>query len=199
MVCSPLYVIHHRRNMVLGVLSMSLVLATPVDVRAVTTLVVPITIQVVATSTLACAMHEFIGGIDQGPVSSMSFGTLQRATNPDGSPGPMTSPSSFMVICSANNGGIQYQVSQNGGSLVSGVDRLPDSSWIVTPSNGTLPPGAVGGSQGTAAAINKLLYRSSPAGEARSVSATYTLTTVPANQPAGSYTTTVTITLANMS
>ncbi len=157
------------------------------------------------------------GGTDIGPqVSAMNFGNLASngTFDPDG-PGPqppqpraLNSLKAFQVFFSLNAQGRPYQIKQTAASLRSGTNTIPNGAFIVTPLAGIggdpskpLPSGVSVGTRGTAAASNKVLFSST--GPGASLAATYGITDnpaqgatqpIPLDQPAGTYTTTVTFT-----
>lgn len=167
--------------------------------------------EVESVESLDCSMVRFESGVDQGAVSEMDFGDLDRPTNPDGSPAAQRSLRHFQVFCGMNTSGRPFTVTQTGGTLTSGSDTLQDGAWIFTPLNGVggdtsqpLPSGSTVGTQGSAASTDKLWYQSDAAGTGTTISSTYGITNdaangatefVPPDQPAGSYSTAVTWTL----
>jgi hypothetical protein len=147
--------------------------------------------------------HE---GTTDSNVASMNFGQL----TPTGF-GGLQSTRFFTVYLTARTQQNAYVVSQTGQSLTNGTTTLPAGAQRVTPiyvaaDNGgaAMPVGAALGTAGTWVATNKTLYDSENTNAAeRTIQAIYGLQAdpalgagnfVPANQPAGNYTGTITFT-----
>ena len=152
-----------------------------------------------------------------GSSTPMNFGNLasQGTFDPDGTgplppqPRALSSTKAFQVFFGVNAQGRAFTVKQTAGHLVSGSNTVPDGAFIVTPLDGIggdntkpLPSGISKGTRGTAVFSNKALFTST-GGLSDTMAATYGITDdpnlgatqpIPLDQPAGTYTTTVTFT-----
>lgn len=154
-----------------------------------------------------------------GPtVTSMGFGTLASngTFDPDGSgplppqPRALNSLKAFQVFFGINPQGRAFQIKQAAGPLQSGVNTIPAGSFIVTPLAGVggdstkpLPGGILKGSRASAitgSLLTPIVLFSSSGGPSDTMAATYGITdsaalgataTIPLDQPAGTYSTTI--------
>lgn len=196
--------------------------AQAVDVPCTGSCDVDVTAAVPSSFTFAATITELIpdgtGGTDiGGEVNEMDFGTLASQGTFDDDKDPSTpevpralsSTKAFQVFFGINSQQQPFTIKQTAGPLQSGGNTVPDGAFIVTPLNGVggnpaepLPGNITVGSQGTAVAVDKVLFSSS-GGPAATMAATYGVTDdpeagafefTPLDQPAGSYVTNVTFT-----
>lgn len=178
--------------------------------------------EVASTLTFSVTVTELIptgaGGTTIGPVvTSMNFSILASngTFDPDGTgptppqPRALNSTKAFQVFFGINAQGRPFTIKQTASLLQAGGNTIPSGAFIVTPLQGVggdssqpLPAGITLGSRGSAVATNKVLFTST-GGPSNTMAATYGITddpalgatqTIPLDQPAGSYTTTVTFT-----
>ena len=211
----------HARNGV-AVLAATLLAAGPASAVDIAGPVVPVSAEVEANLSFSVTITELIpaagGGTTIGPVvTSMGFGLLesQGTFDPDG-PGPiapqpraLSSTKAFQVFFGINAQGRPFTIKQTSGPLQVGGSTIPNGAFIVTPLQGVggdpsrpLPPGTSVGSRGSAVATNKVLFSGS-GGRNDTMAATYGITddpalgateSIPLDQPAGDYSTTITFT-----
>ena len=163
---------------------------------------------------------------DSDEVFSMNFGTLKHTFKDDSEAGLWFSDVSFCVVIYAQPYGKPYEIRSTCAGLVSGSHALPAGSFGLTPvynendewkwskgskKQGSMPEGAELGTPGPAIATNKLIYSSElEKGTARIIQAYYSIPPkkkdgsdpyegfqpIPLDQPPGTYTGTVTITIS---
>jgi hypothetical protein len=136
-------------------------------------------------------------------VSTMNFGPLVSDT-PNGA---MRGTDAFQVLLTANSSSRKYMIKQTAAALTNAaLNTLIAGACIVTPyANGTaLPTGSVLGTRGSFVATDKPLYTSETAGSLQTIGAAYAIANdpangatqfIPADQPAGTYNSSVTFTL----
>jgi hypothetical protein len=151
-------------------------------------------------------------------VSAMNFGTLTHLLDGGAEAGVWYSQKYYCVLMFTQNYGKAYEVKSTCTGLSSGANSLPAGSFALTPAyvagdewspgvpQGTQPTGAVLGSLGSAVATGKSIYKSEASNaSARIIRAFYSIPTnggftgavpVPLSQATGTYTGTVTITIA---
>lgn len=147
-------------------------------------------------------------------VTSIAFGDLQRSTHADGTPGAMYSPYAFHVYLGANASSRQYKITQSGTVLTAGTNNIPDGAYLCTPAwagdsaNNDISGDALG-TAGTAVGTRDV-YTSNNSGKSATVEVVYGLSrprsdgslwpgqtaTIPPDQAGGTYTSTVTFTIA---
>lgn len=160
-------------------------------------------------------------------VTTMSFGTLTHLlADGVTDAGVWYSQTYFCVFVYTSSYGHEYQVQSTCTGLASGANSLPAGSFGITPGysaadawliggvltpQGAQPTGSVLGSAGPAITTNKLIYQSEAAASNRIIRAFYSLPTyatggalpysgyipIPLTQAAGTYSGTVTITIAS--
>lgn len=176
------------------------------------------------TVTILELIPNGTGGTTLGttPVTSMAFGTLASngTFDPDGT-GPLTpqpralnSTKAFQAFFGVNSQQRAFTVKHTAGPLQSGVNTIPAGSFVVTPltgiggdtttgdGGGPLPANITVAPKKSAIGTGVVLF-SSTGGPSATMAATFGITDVavpataviPLDQPAGSYTTTVTFTL----
>jgi len=173
--------------------------ATPVFAGSSTT--IPMQAGVDEQLTLNATVYE--GNVGGAKVMSMNFGSLVA----DVANGPLRANKFFTVYMTANTSARRYEIKQTASALSnSSGATLVAGACITTPhSNGiTLPTESQLGTQGSFVAIDKLVYRSEPAGSAQSVAAVFAITNdptfgatqfIPSDQQGGTYASSVTFTL----
>jgi hypothetical protein len=180
---------------------------------------VQVTTEVPASLTFSVTITELIpdglGGTTVGPVvSEMDFSVLASngTFDPPGPLGPqprsLNSTRAFQVFFGINAQERPFTIRQTAGPLESGGNTIPNGAFIVTPLAGVgggptpLPAGITVGTQQSAVGTNLVLFSSS-GGPSDTMAATYGISddpsagaseAIPLDQPAGSYTTTVTFT-----
>lgn len=153
-----------------------------------------------------------------GPVvTAMNFNTLASngTFDPDGGgplppqPRALNSLKAFQAFFGVNSQQRAFTIKQTAGPLQSGPNAIPNNAFPVTPLSGVggnpatpLPPNITVGAKTSAVGTNIVLFSSS-GGPADTMAATYGITdnsglptpnTIPLDQPAGTYTTTITYT-----
>jgi len=158
--------------------------------------------------------------------TSMNFGTLKHTFDDGSEAGLWFSKAGFCVVIYAQPYGQPYEIKSTCTGLVSGSSTLPVGSFGLTPAyseddewqwpggsekQGQMPNGAQLGTPGPAIATDKLIYSSeSGTATARIIQAYYSIPPkkkdgsdpyegfqpIPLDQPPGTYTGTVTITIS---
>ena len=175
-------------------------------------------ITVVIRQLTAAGQDPFSGN----EVQRMDFGILTHLLADQSEAGVWYSPTYFAVIIFSNSFGKQYEIRSSSNGFASGGNTLPDNSLVLTPgyaaadefsagvAQGDQPAGSELGTAGPAKATNALIYRSELAGSNRIIRAFYSLPSlgaggavpfanfepVPLSQTVGTYTGTVTVTIA---
>ena len=158
-------------------------------------------------------------------VPSMSFGTLAHILPSGVDAGSWFSNNYFAALIYTGSFGNRYEIKSTCTGLVSGGNSLPTGSFGLTPgyaaadrwdgadpatAQGPQPVGSVLGTAGPAIATNKSIYRSETAASNRILRAFYSIppkatggadpytghVSIPLTQPSGTYSGTVTITIA---
>lgn len=158
-------------------------------------------------------------------VTAMNFGELTHALTAGGDAGVWYSQKYYCALIFATSYGSKYEVKSTCTGLTSGANSLPAASFGVTPAyakedkwvwvggekaQGDMPETAELGIAGSAVATDKLIYRSEAAASNRIIRAFYSLpcktaggadpfpgyAPISLDQPNGTYTGTVTITIA---
>lgn len=197
----------------------------PAPAWAATVGPIPVTATVDTVETFSCSIRKTINvnGVEQdlGPSTDMNFSTLLRlntcGTTGD-QPCALQGPHFFKVFCGVNTSGRAYTVRQTGSALTSGINSLPDNAWVFVPinlvdangdgiANDPLPIGASVGTRVSAHTTSATWYSSGAGGKAVTIQSAYGITgtpsqtpnpsgpLIPPDQPAGTYTGTVTWTL----
>lgn len=161
------------------------------------------------------------GGTTIGPVvTAMDFGTLASngTFDPDGAgplpaqPRSLNSTRAYQVFFGINAQQRPFSIRQSssGSGLASGANLIPNGAFIVTPLSGVggdplqpLPSGMVVSPNTSAIGSNIELFSRATSGSSNTMAATYGITDdtslgatqfIPLDQPAGTYTTTITFT-----
>ena len=158
------------------------------------------------------------GGTSIGPtVTAMNFGTLASNgtfTNPQGQQQlrSLNSIKAFQVFFGINAQQRPFSIKQSssGIGLAFGTNTIPSGAFIVTPLSGVggdplqpLPAGISVAPKGSAIGTNIELFSRATSGPVNTLAATYGITDdaslgatqpIPLDQPAGTYTTTITFT-----
>lgn len=172
--------------------------------------------------TLSLAVHLFKGstaGPTGSELSSISFGTLKEYTQTIAGVSSTTLRSSdtggmgeVIALISANSHQLPYTISQTGTQLTAGSNQIPTGPCVVTPVYATqdnaglaMPASAKLADGGTWVGSRTLYTSESGLAAQRQIQAHYSITddnvntkatgAVPANQAAGNYAATVTITV----
>ena len=166
------------------------------------------TTKVVPMSATVGAILDLTGTVYQGDVAdnvivtAANFGTLINGG------GTLVGDKFFTVLLGAVTSGRKYSVTSTAAPLTSGPNTLAPTNSIITPhmKGGSLPAGAILGTRSSWVATNKVIYTSATAGSGRQFATALAITNDPAqgasapyittDQPAGSYTSTITYTLA---
>lgn len=171
-------------------------------------------------------VKELIGvqdpGISGTIVSTMSFGQLIHKFADGTEAGAWFSDKWYAVFMYTSSFGHPYQITSTCAGLTSGGDSLPYGSFVLKPDYNAadkwvwvggsaeqlaMPLGALLGTEGPAVGTNLLIYRSELAASNRIIRAYYSLPNptatppsgynpIPLSQPSGTYSGTVTITIA---
>ncbi len=154
--------------------------------------------------------------------TEMSFGDLTHTLVAGGDAGVWYSPKYFCVFMFTTSYGNKYEVRSTCNGLSSGASTLPAGSFMLTPgyaqedewsegnSQGAQPADSKLGNVDSAIGTDKVIYTSEAAGTNRIIRTFYSLpsykagsakpyegyTPIPLDQPAGTYTGTVTISIA---
>ena len=143
-------------------------------------------------------------------LSSMNFGDLIA----NGGGNTLHSTRNVVMRITANTHGLPYVIKQTGSSLTTGSATIPTGSCVVKPlyvaadNNGdSQPSGSQLGAAGSWVATDKVLYTSETGSAAmRTIQCIYSITsdsnngateTVPADQPSGNYTSSITFTVTS--
>ena len=143
-------------------------------------------------------------------LSSINFGDLAD----EGGGSVLHSTRNVVMRITANTHGAPYTIKQTGSSLTAGSATIPTGSCVVKPlyiaadNNGdSQPSGSQLGAAGSWVAVDKVLYTSETGTAAmRTIQCVYSITsdpnngateTVPADQPAGNYTSSITFTVTS--
>ncbi len=186
-----------------------LVLVSPAGFAATqSTAPVNISAQVLGALSISVVLHQnsSIGAL----VTSMDFGSLQGTSGTlRSSSAGSTGTGSVVAMITCNSSGLPYAVTEtSAAALTSGINTIPTGACAVVPVYAAADNGGDGlvGSLGTAGSWvgTRTLYTSDGIGSIRTIQSHFAIVDsgstggsadVPLNQPAGTYTGTVTFTV----